>query len=201
MRPGSWQLLLDLRDKVTSLSGRRLGVDLSHVVLYGQSWRGIDFSWVDHYSRGLDLRGANLQRSRWGTSYLGHSFLQCADLSGSVFGLTRPDGKIANASLVFADLRGADLRGAKLHADMTEAKLDGANVEGADFTNANLNGVDLSAAVNLDRAIGLDRAQLYKPRPPRQPPPKASQAGSTECLENPAFTNPPPATAVAQATK
>lgn len=45
------------------------------------------FSWIDHFSRGLDLRGANLQRSRWGTSYLGYSFLQCADLSKAVFGI------------------------------------------------------------------------------------------------------------------
>jgi uncharacterized protein YjbI with pentapeptide repeats len=191
------QLLLTMKDKVANLADRKPGVDLSHVVLYGQSWRNVDFSWVDHFSRGLDLRGANLQGSRWGTSYLGYSFLQCADLSSSVFGLAKPGGGFANASLVSADLRGANLTGAQLHADMTNARLDGANLAGADFTNANLNGVDLSATVNLEDAIGLDRAMYYKPRAPRSLP---KQARKTPCLENPNFSNPPPSATVAAQT-
>ena len=162
------QLLLNLEDQVKGLPGRRLGVDLSNVVLYGQSWEGVNFSWLNHYSRGMDLRGANLRRARWGTSYLGYSHLQCADLSGSVFGLGKPGGGFHFASLVFADLRGANLAGAKLQADMTEAKLDGANLDGADFTGANLNGVDFSQARHLDRAIGLDRARFYKPPSPKR---------------------------------
>jgi uncharacterized protein YjbI with pentapeptide repeats len=83
---------------------------------------------------------------------------------------------------------------------MTNAKLAGANVDGADFTNANLNAVDLSATVNLDRAIGLDRARYYKPRAPKNPPPEPSQAGSPKCLEDPAFANPPPPPVAAQVT-
>jgi uncharacterized protein YjbI with pentapeptide repeats len=156
------RFLLNLKDEVTDLPGAKFGVDLSHVVLYSQAWGGIDFSWISHYSYGLDLRGANLTDSRWGTSYLRHSYLQCARLSGSVFGLRKSDGGFSNASLVEADLRGANLSGATVHADLTNAKLDGANLDGTDFTNANLNGVDLSKAVNFDRAKGLDRAVNYK---------------------------------------
>ena len=84
---------------------------------------------------------------------------------------------------------------------MTNAKLAGANLDGADFTNANLNGVDLSGAVNLNGAIGLDRAMYYKPRVPKGPPAKPVQAGRTACLENPAFSNPAPEAAAAQPTK
>ena len=177
------QLLLNLEDQVKGLPGRRLGVDLSNVVLYGQSWEGVNFSWLNHYSRGMDLRGANLRRARWGTSYLGYSHLQCADLSGSVFGLGKPGGGFHFASLVFADLRGANLSGAKLQADMTEAKLDGANLDGADFTGANLNGVDFSQARHLDRAIGLDRARFYKP-----PSPKDAAAGPGRSRTGPAWS-------------
>jgi len=108
--------LLKLKAQVVRLPGDKLGVDLSHVVLYGQPWSGIDFTWVNHFSRGLDLRSANLKGLRWGTSYLGYSYLQCADLSKAVFGLDRPDG-LHNASLVFADLRGANPAGARLQAD------------------------------------------------------------------------------------
>ena len=194
------QQLLKLKAQVVRLPGDKLGVDLSHVVLYGQPWRGIDFTWVDHFSRGLDLRSANLVGSRWGTSYLGYSYLQCADLSKAVFGLVRPDG-LHNASLVFADLRGANLAGARLQADMTMAKLDGANLDGADFTNANLNGVDLSSAVHLDRAIGLDRAQFYKQKPATTPTAGLSRATKTPCADNQEYWDPPKDQAPAPSTR
>jgi uncharacterized protein YjbI with pentapeptide repeats len=184
------RFLLSLKDQLAGLPGPKLGVDLSNVVLYSQPWRGIDFSWVNHYSRGLDLRGANMEGSRWGTSYLGYSYLQCARLAGAVFGLPKSGGGFLNASLVSADLQGANLAGATLHADLTNAKLDGANLDGTDFTNANLNGVDLSKAVNLDRAKGLDKAILYKP------PPASAEVSPYEddvdaCLKNGAYWDPP----------
>jgi uncharacterized protein YjbI with pentapeptide repeats len=194
------QRLLALNKQVTSLSREKLGVDLSHVVLYGQAWRGIDFSWVNHYSRGLDLRGANLRESRWGTSDLANSHLQCADLTKSIFGLDKPGGGFYNASLVSADLRGANLTGARLPADMTNAKLDGANLDGTDFTNANLNGVDLSAAVNVDRAKGLDRADHYKPAASSGSSASSYQSNDKSCLENPDW-NLPPASAPVQSKK
>jgi len=155
------RFLLSLKDQLAGLPGPKLGVDLSNVVLYSQPWRGIDFSWVNHYSRGLDLRGANMEGSRWGTSYLGYSYLQCARLAGAVFGLPKSGGGFLNASLVSADL-----------------------------TNANLNGVDLSKAVNLDRAKGLDKAILYKP------PPASAEVSPYEddvdaCLKNGAYWDPP----------
>lgn len=180
------QLLLSLSEQATEMFGRRLGVDLSHVVLYGQAWRGIDFSRVFQYSRYLDLRGANLQGARWGNSDLRGSYLQCADLRAAVFGLVKPGGDFQNSNLSLVDLRGANLAGAKLHADLTNARLDGANLDGTDFTNANLNGVDLGVAVNAHRAIGLDRANHYKP-----PAAARSQAAYDDnqqhCLENPGY--------------
>jgi uncharacterized protein YjbI with pentapeptide repeats len=195
------QALLELKDQVQRLNlgqqVRKPGVDLSHVVLYGQNWRRIDFSWVNHYSLGLDLRGADLRQSRWGTSYLGSSHLQCAILTDAVFGLEKPGGGYFNASLVSADLRGANLSGAKLHADMTNAKLDGANLAGADFTQANLNGVDLSKAINLDKATGLDRAEHYRPPPPGAKPATPDPLDGRTCLEHPDWHRPPPEAAPA----
>lgn len=185
------QFLLQLKDQARSLPGARLGVDLSNVVLYSQPWDRIDFSGVTHYSKGLDLRGATLTESRWGTSYLGYSHLQCARLSKSVFGLPDGNGGFDNASLVSADLRGANLAGATVRADLTNAKLEGANLDGTDFTNANLNGVDLSKAVNFDKAKGLYRAKLYK-KPPSSA--KASHVYEDDpniCLNNDAWWNLP----------
>jgi hypothetical protein len=77
-------------------------LDLANVELGGQSWPGIDFSWLDggHFFEGIDLRGANLAGSSWGTSSLRNAFLQCADLNGAQF--------------IGTDLRGADLRGANI---------------------------------------------------------------------------------------
>jgi hypothetical protein len=98
---------------------------LANVQLRGQSWRRIDFSWLDgHFFRGIDLRGANLAGSIWGKSSLQDAFLQCADLDG--------------AKLIGTDLRGADLRGA--------------NISGADFTGAQLGSATTKDEINLDHA-------------------------------------------------
>jgi uncharacterized protein YjbI with pentapeptide repeats len=88
-------------------------LDLSNAQLRGQSWREIDFSWLDdgHNFVGIDLRGANLAGSTWGTSSLEKAFLQCADLDGARF--------------MGTDLRGADLRGANISdANFTGAQVD-----------------------------------------------------------------------------
>jgi hypothetical protein len=74
-------------------------------------------------------------------------------------------------------------------APMTEAKLDGADLAGADFTNANLNGVDLSKAVNLDQATGFDRARHYQPPLGSRP---AAPGKDQDCLNHPEHHRPPP---------
>jgi hypothetical protein len=86
-------------------------IDLSDDELYGQSWKGVDFAWVDAYMPHIDLRNANLEYSQWGPqSDLWRAYLQCSDLS--------------YADFQRADLMGADLRGAL--------------VQGADFRGAQM---------------------------------------------------------------
>lgn len=104
--------MVSMRSKVEALDiDPDTGVDLANVQLRGQPWQGINFSWLDgHYFAGIDLRGANLRSSIWGTSSLEKAFLQCADLDGATFNGT--------------DLSGADLRG----ANISEANLTGATV-------------------------------------------------------------------------
>lgn len=108
--------LLSLQTQVTALQVRqRVGVDLSNDDLFGLSWAGVRFNWVDAYMPKIDLRGANLADSSWAGSDLAGSFLQCADLSGA---------DLAGANLTDADLRGANVAGANFaHADLRNAKL------------------------------------------------------------------------------
>jgi Pentapeptide repeats (8 copies) len=104
-------------------------VDLSRVQLTGQSWKGIDFSWLaGHNFVHVDLRAANLQDSVWGRSSLSQAYLQCADFTG--------------ANLIGTNLERADLRG---------ATLIGANLMGANLTGADLRGADLSDVEGLKR--------------------------------------------------
>jgi hypothetical protein len=121
--------LMYLRDEVTALgvegSLERPGpaVDLSHVQLYGKSWRAIDVSWLAaQVFVGIDLRGANLTESVWGTSNLTDAYLQCANLVNADF---------RGADLTRADLRGTDLSG----ADLTGATLDGIRLDGATWSH------------------------------------------------------------------
>ena len=94
--------------------GWRPAIDLSYDELVGQYWYSVNFSWITAYMPGIDLRGANLESSRWSeSSDLNASYLQCADL------------------------RDADFRGAYLN----HAYLNGANVQGADFRGAHIEGV------------------------------------------------------------
>jgi hypothetical protein len=130
------------------------GLDLANVQLDGVAgWAGrasqpgvapvpgIDLSWLDgHWFVGIDLRGANLQRTTWGTaesppSSLKDAHLQCTDL--------------VEAQLVGVNLAGADLRG----ADLSRANLRGANLTGTDLRQTNLNGADLSGATLTDARL------------------------------------------------
>lgn len=98
--------------KVAALhTGAQPAIDLSGDELYDLSWTGVDFAWVDVYMPGIDLRGADLADSRWGSrSDLQFAHLQCSNLGG-------------------ADFRGANLR---------RADLRGAYVQGADFRGARI---------------------------------------------------------------
>jgi hypothetical protein len=102
-------------------------IDLSNDELFGQPWTGADFAWISAYMVGIDLRGASLESSQWGSSSdLSHAYLQCADLRD-------------------ADFRGANLSG---------ADLSGAYVQGADFRGANLSGTVLASLYGTARWPG-----------------------------------------------
>jgi uncharacterized protein YjbI with pentapeptide repeats len=91
-------------------------VSLAGAQLYGQYWPGIDFSWLSgHFFDGIDLRGADLSNSAWGTSSLEGAHLQCADLREANFD----------------------------RANLKDANLSGANITGATFSDANVEGLVL----------------------------------------------------------
>lgn len=94
----------------------RPAIDLGHDDLIGQSWKGINFGWLWAFMPRIDLRGADLDGSRWSNrSTLSDAYLQCSDLQG-------------------ADFRGADLKG----ADLRGADVSGANFRGAKIAGAKL---------------------------------------------------------------
>lgn len=110
--------LLGLKDQVMALQiGRSVGIDLSRDELFGLSWAGVRFDWLDAYMPKIDLRGANLADSSFAGSDLAGAFLQCANLSGA---------DLSGADLSYADLRGANVAGASFrNANLTHARLTG----------------------------------------------------------------------------
>jgi Pentapeptide repeats (8 copies) len=123
--------LLGMEQKVKALQAKPgVGVDLTGDELWGLSWSGVNFGWVAAWMPGIDLRGANLQKSDWARANLRGAFLQCADLSGT-------------------DFAGAYLAG---------ANLSGSNVTGANFTHAHLRGAKLTGI--FGNAKGLARHGL-----------------------------------------
>jgi hypothetical protein len=106
--------LLALHHAVKALGiGHVPSLDLSHDELFGLYWPGVDFSWLSgKFFTGIDLREADLAKSKWIRASLTYAYLQCANLKG-------------------ANFRGADLRGADLR---------GANVQGANFKGTHLTG-------------------------------------------------------------
>jgi Pentapeptide repeats (8 copies) len=81
-------------------------VDLSYAELCDQYWFKINFEGLSGANfPGIDLRGSNLQWSRWGDAYLGGAQLQCADLRHA---------DLSRATLIRADLRGANVADASL---------------------------------------------------------------------------------------
>lgn len=110
--------LLDMQQQVRGLKEGTVAIDLSRTELCTQYWRGIRFDWLAAaYLWKIDLRGANLENSHWGTAYLADAQLQCADLRGA---------DLSHATLTGADLRGANLVGAQLPKTLKPAQLVGA---------------------------------------------------------------------------
>lgn len=92
--------------RVYEVSKSRANIDLALVGLSGIDWTGVDFTplgsaWMPK----IDLRNADLAKSRWGGAYLENADLRCADLRGA---------DLSHATLSYAKLSGADFAGAKL---------------------------------------------------------------------------------------
>jgi len=147
--------------------GLHPGIDLAAASLWGTPLAGFDAGWLaGHWFRSIDLRGATLTKSTWGTSNLTFAKLQCADLSGASFAAPDPD---ATGSQPGADLEGADLRGANLqYVDLRGANLRDVNFRGARMRGVHLRGADVTGAdfrgsdhpdVRFDRSIGVDGAR------------------------------------------
>jgi hypothetical protein len=111
------ETLLDMQQQVIGLKEGRPAIDLSRTELCIQYWKGIRFDWLSSaYLWKIDLRGANLEDSRWGVAYLADAQLQCADLRGA---------DLSDATLTGADLRGANLVGATLPKKLQDVKMAG----------------------------------------------------------------------------
>jgi uncharacterized protein YjbI with pentapeptide repeats len=141
--------------------GAEPGLDLTGAHLAGISWARLDVSWVRFFAPLLDLRGANLSSSRWGTAMLWGADLRDARLTGAAFAEGDP---AAPEGLVCADLRGADLADADLRGvDLRGALLRNADLTGADLTDAMLWGADLTGSVvdddQLDAALSAKLGQ------------------------------------------
>jgi uncharacterized protein YjbI with pentapeptide repeats len=110
----------------------------------------------DAVFRGADLRGADLDESKFARSDFTGADLSEANLykddftSAVLAGAKLVKADLRNARLVRADLTGADLSGANLaDADLTGAKIDGADFQGANLHGAKLGGLDLAKARNV----------------------------------------------------
>jgi len=84
-------------------------VGLENVDLRGMSWEALEIGNKSRL-RGVDLRAANLSRSRFDKVDLRAADLRCANLSNARF---TGASKLEEAELRWADLRGADLRGTR----------------------------------------------------------------------------------------
>jgi Pentapeptide repeats (8 copies) len=130
-------------------------VDLSNVQLDGKSWAGVDFAWLGggHNFPGIDLRGANLERSIWGTTPDSPPLL--LRLWPGV--TPAPDVPKKGSNLAGAHLQCANLGYAKLiGTTLKGADLRGADLSGADFTDADLREIRLDGATWSDATKGLD---------------------------------------------
>jgi hypothetical protein len=165
-------LASDIKAEVAGLGlGERPALDLANDELNGQSWTRVDFSWISAFLVGIDLRGADLESSRWSASSdLSHAYLQCADLQGADF---------AGADLSFADLAGADVQG----ADFRGAHLEGtllAPVYGvASWSKQPTRLTDLPAA-QWNQSACLRDTHLWRnaPTPGAAPSPRPSVSSS-----------------------
>jgi Pentapeptide repeats (8 copies) len=128
--------MLDLRKQVGALANGTPAFDMANDELYQETLYGMNFSWINTFMYGIDLRGTDMEKVHFGLrDDLKHSYLQCADLS---------DANLKEAKLQHADLRGADLAGADLqYTRLAGADLQGADVNGANFAHARMSGAEL----------------------------------------------------------
>lgn len=109
--------LINMTQGAGGLRENSVAIDLSNTELCQQPWAGIRFDKLSYaYLWRIDLRGANLQNSKWGTAYLAGARLQCADLRGA---------DLSRATLRRASLRGADVAGAQLPNNLKHWQLIG----------------------------------------------------------------------------
>ena len=119
--------VVDAADEIKTLLGdgaanagvRHSGpaIDLSSTELCYQYWVGARFDWLSSaYLYKIDLRGANLQDSRWGITNLTDADLQCANLYGA---------NLSQANLTGARLRGANVTGTRFPKGLAGSQLDG----------------------------------------------------------------------------
>jgi hypothetical protein len=165
--------MLGLKNQVRAVSPVAPAFDLANDELYGVNLRGMNFSWVNAYMVGIDLRGAVLEHVHLSNlNDVENSHLQCADLKyAHLQGADLKDANLSGADLYHADLQGANLTGTDLH---------GAYVRGANFSGAKDSQATFTSMYG--RAIGLPRDVVTTPGQPRIQPP---------CLANPSYGDPP----------
>ncbi len=127
----------------------------------------------ERYFTESNLRGFNLERTRFSGAYFSECQLtqanfQGADLSSANFSRARltyailRDANLQNAYLSTADLEGADLRGANLNgACLRRANLRDANLCGADLTNALISKAQIALAKTNWRTIKPDGKRAF----------------------------------------
>jgi hypothetical protein len=137
-----------MKGQPPNLSGKRMWKD----------YTGVDFTsnfkspYGPHTSLLLnaDFRHAQLAHCNFTASDLAGANLRASNLTGAIL----RSANLYTALLETADLTGADLRNANLvSAELQEVTVAGANFEGARFGKTAIGAVDLSKAVNLDKAL------------------------------------------------
>ena len=154
------QVLLSLNQENKKLNLRDFPEMLPSICLAGMNFH---LSGVDEIAR--DLSGLNLQGANFQKTVLAKADLETANLTGAKLkGAILWDANFQNAILEKADLETANLTGAKLKgAILWDANFQNAILEKADLETANLTGAKLKGAIlwdaNFQNAI-LEGADL-----------------------------------------
>lgn len=139
------------------------GANLEYALIADTILENTDLS--DAKLRLADLKSDNLRNAKLTSANLSLASLQSADMAGAI--LDKADiqeadltdailehASLRKANLTHANLENASLQGADLsEADLTQANLAGANLEGANFQRAILKDVDITKAINWQKAV------------------------------------------------